>query len=54
MLIQQEMNAQRPRAFEILNKPKIVDMDPKALLQRVNFEISKAQYVTKMQDFQEK
>ena len=32
MLIQKEMNAQRPRAFEILNKPKIVDMDPKTLL----------------------
>jgi hypothetical protein len=45
MHIQQEFNDQRPRAFEILNKPKICDIDPARLLQKVNFEISKAQYV---------
>ena len=43
--IQQQQAKQRPRAYEILNKFNIINKDYSKMMQRLNGELSVAQYV---------
>ena len=45
LYIQQQQAKQRPRAFEILNKFNIINKDSTKLVQKINYELSKPQFV---------